>query len=181
LIEKSLRPKVVLGNESLLHGWSYVLENRDSWLQGLRIEGHLENQSMLLASAKTVAKDIGHPLSEFSLLTIDEDRTWKIHDITPEIIQQFIDFDSANINNSKIIIPPLFCIVTYLRLYDEIHNGDKDWRVVFNFLRFMKYSLGSTNANAMAVVLLASLKVDEIYSLKIKENYKNSMEWQIMH
>ena len=171
IIEKSLRPKMVLMNESLLHGWSKVLENRDSWMQMLRIEGHLDNQSMLPASAKIVSRDIGHQLSGFSFSLADENRGWELKDINPEILQQFTNYDSANLKNSKFAIPPLFCIVTFLRLYDEIHNGNKDWRVVFNLLRFTKYSVSSFNADILTVALLASLKADDIYSLGLLDLY----------
>jgi len=171
VIEKSLRPKLVLVNEPLLHGWSKVLENRDSWLQLLRIEGHLDNQSMLSASAKTISRDIGHQLSDFSFYLTDEDRGWELKDINQEILQQFKNYDSANLQSSNLAIPPLFCIVTFLRLYDEIHNGNKDWRVIFNLLRFTKYSVSSFNADILTVALLASLKADEIYSLGLPDLY----------
>ena len=111
VIKKSLRPKLVLVNEPLLHGWSKVLENRDSWLQELRIEGHLDNQRMLSASAKTISKDIGHQLSDFSFSLTDENRGWELKDINPEILQQFKNYDSENLQSSNFAIPPPFPIL----------------------------------------------------------------------
>ena len=96
---------------------------------------------------------------------------WDTSDINSEILQQFTNYDSENLQNSKFAIPPLFCIVTFLRLYDEIHNGNKDWRVVFNLLRFTKYSVSSFHADILTVALLASLKADDIYNLGLLDLY----------
>jgi hypothetical protein len=171
VIEKSLRPKVVSGHDSILQGWSFVLERRDTWLQCLRTEGHLDNQSMLKASAKKITEDIGYKSCDFNFLLADEDRGWNLQDITPEILKQFTDYDLENLQKSNLEAVPLFCIVTYLRLYDEIHNGNKDWRVVFNLLRFTKYSVSSIGADILTVALLATLKAEEIYSLGLQDLY----------
>ena len=171
VIEKSLRPKVPSGNDSLLQGWSFVLERRDSWLQCLRTEGHLDNQSMLKASAEKITEDIGYRSCDFSFDLADEDRGWNLQDITSEILTQFTNYDLENLQKSNLEAVPLFCIVTYLRLYDEIHNGNKDWRVVFNLLRFTKYSVSLIGADILTVALLATLKAEEIYSLGLQDLY----------
>ena len=103
----------------------------------------------------------------------NEDRGWKIQDITIEILNQFKKFELENSNPSYQLAPPLFCIVSYLRLYDEIHYGDKDWRVVFNLLRFIKYSINAKHSDVLTVALLASLKADEIYELRMSDIYMN--------
>ena len=82
-----------------------------------------------------------------------------------------MSFDLASIQLQTFTTPPLFCIVVYLRLYDEIHNGNKDWRVVFNLLRFTKYSVSSFHADVLTIALLGSLKAEEIYSLGLRDLY----------
>jgi hypothetical protein len=126
---------------------------------------------MLKASAKKITEDIGYKSCDFNFLLADEDRGWNLQDITPEILKQFTDYDLENIQKSNLEAVPLFCIVTYLRLYDEIHNGNKDWRVVFNLLRFTKYSVSSIGADILTVALLATLKAEEIYSLGLQDLY----------
>jgi len=173
VIQKSIRPKVVLANESITLGWAKILENRDTWIQWVRTEGHLDRPSMLKASAQKICKDFEYQSPSLDFVLSNEDRGWKIQDITIDIFNQFKKFELENSNISTQVIPPLFCIVAYLRLYDEIHNGDKDWRVVFNLLRFTKYSINSKHADVLTVSLLASLKADEIYGLRMSDIYMN--------
>ena len=173
LIQKSIRPKAVLASESIMLGWSKILEHRDEWIQWLRTEGHLDCPSMLIASAEKISSDFKFQSPVFDFVLPNEERGWKIQDITIEILNQFKNFDKKYSTASEQIIPPLFCITTYLRLYDEIHNGDKDWKVVFDLLRFTKYTFSSIHADVITVALLASLKADEIYAIRMPDNYMN--------
>ena len=171
IIRKSLRPEVVLGSESLLMGWANVLEKRDAWLHWLRVEGHLDNPSMLKASAEKISNDLGYQSANFNFELVDEDRGWKIQDITADIIQEFSRCDSYNSELQILQTPPIFCMTVYLRLYDEIQHGNKDWRVIFNLLRLTKYSVNALHADILTVTLLASLKAEEIYSFGLRDAY----------
>jgi hypothetical protein len=171
IIRKSLRPKIGLPNESILSGWTYVLENRDSWLQELRKEGHLDNKSLLLASIKLILNDPELNGFDTSRLNMNEEGGWNLSDINTELIQLLSRRDVDWSKNIDSIKPPFFCIVTYLRLYDEINHGAKDWRTVFNLLRFTKYAISSLHADILTVALLSSLKAESIYMLGLRKLY----------
>lgn len=171
IIEKSLRPNIVSGKESVLLGWDKVFEKRDDWIQALRMKGHLDSTRMLKASIEIINDGITNHSLNFDLQINDEERGWEFQDITAETLEHFSNHDSASIQLETFAAPPLFCIAAYLRLYDEIHNGNKDWRVVFNLLRFTKYSVSSLHADVLTIALLGSLKAEEIYSLGLRDLY----------
>ena len=171
IIEKSLRPNIVSGKESVLMGWEKVFEHRDDWIQALRVKGHLDSTRMLKASIEIINDGITNNSLNFDLQINDEERGWEFQDVTAEILKHFSNFDAESIQLEAFTAPPLFCIAAYLRLYDEIHNGNKDWRVVFNLLRFTKYSVSSFHADVVTIALLSTLKAEEIYSLGLRDLY----------
>ena len=171
IIEKSLRPNIASGKESVLMGWEKVFEQRDEWIQALRIKGHLDSTRMLKASIEIIIDGITNHSLDFDLQINEEERGWEFQDVTREALEYFSKHDSADIQLQTFPTPPLFCIAAYLRLYDEIHNGNKDWRVVFNLLRFTKYSISSLHADVLTIALLGSLKAEEIYSLGLRDLY----------
>ena len=171
IIEKSLRPNIVSDKESVLLGWEKVFEQRDDWIQALRIKGHLDSTRMLKASIEIINNGITNYSLNFDLQINEEERGWEFQDVTREALEYFSKHDSARIQLQTFATPPLFCIAAYLRLYDEIHNGNKDWRVVFNLLRFTKYSVNSFHADVLTIALLGSLKAEEIYSLGLRDLY----------
>ena len=171
IIEKSLRPNTASGKESVLLGWEKVFEQRDDWIQALRVKGHLDSTRMLKASIEIINDGITNHSLNFDLQINEEERGWEFQDVTREALEYFSKHDSAGIQLKTFATPPLFCIAAYLRLYDEIHNGNKDWRVVFNLLRFTKYSISSLHADVLTIALLGSLKAEEIYSLGLRDLY----------
>ena len=171
IIEKSLRPNIASGKESILLGWEKVFEQRDDWIQALRIKGHLDSTRMLKASIEIINNGITNYSLNFDLQINEEERGWEFQDVTREALEYFSKHDSARIQLQTFATPPLFCIAAYLRLYDEIHNGNKDWRVVFNLLRFTKYSVSSFHADVLTIALIGSLKAEEIYSLGLRDLY----------
>jgi hypothetical protein len=171
IIEKSLRPNIVSDKESVLIGWDKVFEQRDDWIHALRVNGHLDSTRMLKASIEIINNGTTNDSIDFDLQLSDEERGWEFQDVTREALEYFSKHDSARIQLQTFATPPLFCIAAYLRLYDEIHNGNKDWRVVFNLLRFTKYSVNSFHADVLTIALLGSLKAEEIYSLGLRDLY----------
>ena len=171
IIEKSLRPNIGTGKESVLMGWDKVFEQRDDWIQALRVNGHLDSTRMLKASIEIINNGTTNDSIDFDLQLSDEERGWEFQDVTRVALEYFSKHDSACIQLRTFATPPLFCIAAYLRLYDEIHNGNKDWRVVFNLLRFTKYSVNSFHADVLTIALLGSLKAEEIYSLGLRDLY----------
>jgi len=171
IIKMSLRPDEILKDDFLLLGWAEVFTRRDSWLQWLRVNGHLDNTSMLKATAEKTSTDLGYLKTNFSFEVIDADKGWTLQEITEETLAEFNQCDLEKSQESKLASPPLFSIAAYLRMYDEIHNGGKDWQLVFNLLRFTKYSVSTLHADIIAVALLATLKPDEIYSIGLREKY----------
>ena len=172
IIEKTLRPNIASGKESVLLGWDKVFEQRDDWIQALRVNGHLDSTRMLKASIEIINNGITNYPLNFDLQINGEERGWEFQDVTAETLEYFSNHDSASIKLETFTVPPLFCIAAYLRLYDEIHNGNKDWRVVFNLLRFTKYSVSSMHADVLTISLIGSLKAEEIYSLGLRNLYK---------
>ena len=171
IIEKSLRPNIGTGKESVLMGWDKVFEQKDDWIQALRVNGHLDSTRMLKASIEIINNGTTNDSIDFDLQLSDEERGWEFQDVTRVALEYFSKHDSACIQLRTFATPPLFCIAAYLRLYDEIHNGNKDWRVVFNLLRFTKYSVNSLHADVLTIALLGSLKPEEIYSLGLRDLY----------
>ena len=171
IIEKSLRPNIVSGNESVLMGWEKVFEQRDDWIQTLRVKGHLNSTKMLESSIEIINDNINKNSLDCNIRVNDEERGWEFQDISTEMLQNFAKYDSANTELESFKAPPLFCIAVYLRLYDEIHNGNKEWRIIFNLLRFTKYAVNSLHADILSVALIGSLKTEEIYSLNLRDLY----------
>ena len=171
IIEKSLRPNIASGKESVLLGWEKVFEQRDDLIQALRVKGHLDSTRMLKASIEIITDGITNHLLNFDFQINEEERGWEFQDVTREALEYFSKHDSAGIQLQNFATPPLFCMAAYLRLYDEIHNGNKDWRVVFNLLRFTKYSVSSFHADVLTIALIGSLKAEEIYSLGLRDLY----------
>lgn len=171
IIKKSLRPNMGSGEESVLMGWEKVFEQRDDWIQALRTQGHLDSTRMFKASIELISNRISNHSLDFDFQVNDEERGWEFQDVTEETLEHFSNYDSARIKQENFTVPPLFCMAAYLRLYDEIHNGNKDWRVVFNLLRFTKYSVSSFHADVLTIALIGSLKAEEIYSLGLRDLY----------
>ena len=171
IIKKSLRPNMGSGEESVLMGWEKVFEQRDDWIQALRTHGHLDSTRMFKASIELLSNRISNHSLDFDFQVNDEERGWEFQDVTEETLEHFSNHDSARIKEENFTVPPLFCMAAYLRLYDEIHNGNKDWRVVFNLLRFTKYSVSSFHADVLTIALIGSLKAEEIYSLGLRDLY----------
>lgn len=171
IIKKSLRPNMGSGEESVLMGWEKVFEQRDDWIQALRTQGHLDSTRMFKASIELISNRISNHSLDFDFQVNDEERGWEFQDVTEETLEHFSNHDSARIKQENFTVSPLFCMAAYLRLYDEIHNGNKDWRVVFNLLRFTKYSVSSFHADVLTIALIGSLKAEEIYSLGLRDLY----------
>jgi hypothetical protein len=167
IIKKSLRPLANKGDESLISDWEIIFEKREEWIQFLRVNGHLENTSMFISSLVHIATTLTGQSQKFNFELHSEDRDWNFEDINNQILEELEQFDV----DMNIKIPPLFCVAAYLRLYDEIKNGNRNWRAIFNLHRFTKYSVNSQNADIMLISLLSMLKVEEIYTTGIAEIY----------
>ena len=126
---------------------------------------------MLNASVELIANSLLGKNDWLNLQTTDQERGWKFQDISAENLQKFSDLDLEIAQIQSTQYPPIFCVAAYLRLYDEIHNGNKDWSTFFNLIRFTKYSVNSFHADIMLFALISSLKTEEIYSLGLRDLY----------
>lgn len=171
IIRKTLRPGSTVDQDQLLKGWTSVFEQRDSLMQLLRFDGHLDSTSMLKASAEKICSTLHNQTIQFNFDLAKEDRGWLLRDVSSKILSELSDIDNQNLHTHNSSLPPLFCVSTYLRGYDEIHFGNKDWRTVFNLFRLAKYSVSSEHADILLVSLLASLKAEEIYSANLLALY----------
>jgi hypothetical protein len=171
IIRKTFRPASIADQDQLLKGWSSVFEQRDSLMQVLRYDGHLDSTSMLKASAEKICGALHNRTINLDFDLVKEERGWLISDVSPRILSELSDVDVQSLHTHNSSVPPLFCVSTYLRGYDEIHFGNKDWRTVFNLFRLAKYSVNSEHADILLVSLLASLKAEEIYSANLQSLY----------
>lgn len=165
IIRKSLRPELSTNDPNLIGCWGIIFEKRDAWIQSLRVNGHLEHTSMFLASVIEVSNEIFEESRTFDYKLPSEDRGWHFQDIPIEFMEELERFDLE----TNLKIPPLFCIAAYLRLYDEIQSGNKDWHTIFSLFRFTKYSVSSYHAEVMLISLLSCLKAEEIYAIGISK------------
>lgn len=171
IIRKTFRPASIVDQDQLLKGWSSVFEQRDGLMQLLRYDGHLDNTSMLKASAEKIYSTLHNQPIKLDFDLVKEERGWVLSDVSPEILSELSNIDVQNLHAHNSSVPPLFCVSTYLRGYDEIHFGNKDWRTVFNLFRLAKYSVSSEHADILLVSLLASLKAEEIYNANLLAQY----------
>jgi hypothetical protein len=173
IIRKTFRPASVVDQDQLLRGWSSVFEQRDSLMQLLRYDGHLDSTSMLKASAEKICSTLHGQTIKLDFDLAEEERGWLLNDVSSEILSELSDIDVQNFHTHNSSFPPLFCVSTYLRGYDEIHFGNKDWRTVFNLFRLAKFSVSSEHADILLVSLLASLKAEDIYSSDFSRIYSS--------
>jgi len=160
-VKLAMRPNEPRLPEALIDKkWLNLLKKRDSILQNLRFEGHSGCSSFFSASITHVidTENLNHQLTD-DLLLPQRDTAWNFNDLSPKIIDQLKAIDQKYQHE----IPTIFQI-TYLRIFDEIHYGEKNWGTIFNLIRYLTYSVDMENARTCFFYLLCSINVEKLRS-----------------
>jgi len=158
-VKLAMRPNEPRLMESLIEKkWLNLLKKRDAILQSLRFEGHSGSSSFFAASIKQIIgiNNTNHQLSNDIDLPKSES-AWSLKDLNSEIIDQLTTLDQTF--NPDI---PIIFQITYLRIFDEIHYGEKNWETVFNLMRYLAYSINKETACTCLFYLLCSINVEKL-------------------
>lgn len=153
-------------------GWKTLFENRDEILKKLRFEGHSDRTSFLESSVREILHLNGCSQSDFnynSLVTL-QDRGWQFEDLNSLVIGFINSYGGDAPNSMDQQISPIFGAI-YLRLYDEIFYGQRNWNLCFNLLRFAKYSLESHQADILTIAIFSSFAAEDILTLDLREKF----------
>ncbi len=169
IIQTVLRPNAVDFAESKVpSGWKNLLANRDRILKKLRFDGHSDRMSFLESSVVEIFQLNGCSHIDFKLdeLVIRLDRGWQFQDLTLPVINFINSYGGDRPNSMDHRISPIFGAI-YLRIYDEIFYGQKNWNLCFNLLRFSKYSLDSQQTDFLTIAIFASLSPEDIRAVDL--------------
>jgi len=149
-------------------GWKTLVQSRDSILKKLRFDGHSDRASFLGASILELARINGVHPSESRLAGIIDPREtgWKFQDLSSHALTVIYELSGVSPFSMKEKVSLIFGAI-YLRLFDELFYGQKNWQLCFNLLRFAKYSLDSMQTDFMTAFIAASFSADELRSLNL--------------
>jgi hypothetical protein len=173
LIGKAIRPKdACTPNSNLAIGWQILFEKRDQILNKLRFDGHADRLSFLEASINEILciNSINQSMPILKLGLENRESGWLFTDLTPEVIKLIIEISGEEALDMENSLRPLLGAI-YLRLYDELHYGEKNWGLCFNLLRFAKYSINSNHADLLTFGILASFSAEELKEVNLVEKF----------
>lgn len=145
--------------------WRSLLYHRDEILQKLRFDGHAGEKSFFAASIQALLSiDKNSHMIPDALFLRGNDGAWSLKDI------------SLTVNNALQNIEgglglPHFVKAAYLRSFDDLHYGQKDWSSIFDLVRYIKYSIGHSFGSEILFFLLSSMPVDEIINRKFQSKF----------
>lgn len=173
IVKMVVRPNAKESVSSILPiGWKTLLRNRDEILKKLRFDGHADRLSFLESSILEIIKINGYESTGFKLHEEypEKDFGWEFQDLTTQILEVINRFggDCPLSMDNKVSL--VFGAI-YLRLYDELFYGQKNWKLCFNLLRFAKYSLDSQQADLLTIAILASYSADELLALDLPTTF----------
>lgn len=153
-------------------GWRTIFQNRDEILKRLRFEGHSDRVSFLEASISEILKVNGHGAAGFKLVDLipDRDSGWQFQDLSSAVLDAIRRTGGDAPLSMTHTISPIFG-AAYLRLYDELFYGQRDWILCLNLIRFLKYSVDSTEADFLTVAILASYPPEELRLLDLPARF----------
>jgi len=148
------------------------LANRDVILRKLRFDGHSDRISFLESSVIEILQLNGNSQFDFKLdeLVISKDRGWQFQDLTLPVINFINSYGGDRPNSMDHRISPIFGAI-YLRIYDEIFYGQKNWNLCFNLLRFSKYSLDSQQTDFLTLSIFGSLSPEDIRAVDLVDKF----------
>jgi hypothetical protein len=172
LVRVVLRPSELAERSSVPHGWRILVQNRDAILKKLRFDGHSDRTSFLGASISELIRINGADPSGFELEGLVEAREsgWRFQDLSSQVLESIYKWSDPAPFSMEEQVSLVFGAV-YLRLFDELFYGQKDWLICFNLLRFAKYSLDSKQTDFLTAVIAASFPPEDLLSLNLPTRF----------
>ncbi len=173
VVRAAIRPNLKFESESKLpNGWTRLLQNRDPILKQLRFDGHSDRLSFLAACLRELANDnvIAKVSGDLGPLLTDRDSGWLLSDLTPAVIELICKSADSSKGSLGEHLHPLIGAI-YLRVYDELFYGQRDWSICFNLLRYAKYSIDSIGADFLTTAILGSFPAEEIRALDLRSKF----------
>lgn len=147
--------------------WKKLISHRDELLQKLRFEGHAGEKSFLKASVQYMLALMScdaHTAQDFDLAK--NEGTWSLEDVDLNLCRAMSEIDQAT--NASL---PIFVKAAYLRCFDDLHYGTKDWPSTFNLIRFVKYSISEQLGSELLFFLLSSTTTEEMISKNLSAQF----------
>lgn len=153
-------------------GWRGIIQKRDEILKRLRFEGHSDRTSFLEASILEILKLNGCKANDYQLseLITERDFGWTYQDLGSSVLNLINNTGGAKPLSMTDQISPIFG-AAYLRLYDELFYGRKNWFLCFNILRFLKYSVETVETDYLTAAILASFSSEDLRSLDLPARF----------
>ena len=172
LVRAVLRPSELAERSSVPHGWRTLVQNRDAILKKLRFDGHSDRTSFLGASISELIRINGVDPSGPELEGLVEAREsgWRFQDLSSQALDSIYKLSGPAPFSMEERVSLVFGAV-YLRLFDELFYGQKDWLICFNLLRFAKYSLDTKQTDFLTAVIAASFPPEELLSLSLPTRF----------
>lgn len=172
IVRTVLRPGELADRSSVPHGWRSLLQNRDAILKKLRFDGHSDRTSFLGASISELVRTNGADPCGSGLEELVEAREsgWRFQDLSGQVLELIYKLSGPAPFSMEERVSLVFGAV-YLRLFDELFYGQKDWLICFNLLRFAKYSLDSKQTDFLTAVIAASFPAEELLSLNLPTRF----------
>jgi hypothetical protein len=171
LTRNALRPKASTSSANhFVNAWSDLISKRDELLKKMRFEGHSGRTSFFIATIKGLTDSTLHEVLNKISPIEDRENDWNFSDISPELLSDLQALDRMSESTQGYRIPTI-TKAAYIRIFDEINYGQKNWSAIFNLIRFIKYSVDTSSANFLIYLTLACLPTEEIYKLDVSRKY----------
>ena len=177
IVRSVLRPSELTEPSSVPDGWRTLLQSRDGILKKLRFDGHSDRTSFLGASIAQLVPINGGDPSGSGLERIVEAREsgWRFQDLSGRVLESIYELSGPAPFSMEEKVSLVFGAI-YLRLFDELFYGQKNWRLCFNLLRFAKYSLDSRQADLLTVFLAAAFPPEELRGLDLPARFYSHID-----
>lgn len=153
--------------DGVLSEWRQLMSHRDDLLQKLRFDGHAGEKTFLRESVLALIDKEKSGLETPEDLTLPKaEGVWGLGDITASVSEAFKEIDRTAC--AKL---PYFVKAAYLRCFDDLYYGAKDWSSVFNLVRYVKYSIGDDLGCQLLFFLLGSTSAEEMIGKKLSSKF----------
>jgi hypothetical protein len=158
-------------------------------LQKLRVDGYCGEIKFFVESIREfyLQNELNQNIDFQRLQIKNEERGWVASDIS-EAVCTFLT--GINLNSfqhpqsyqlpaqtNEFIISPL-TIAAYLRIFDEIHYGNCNWKLIGKIIQLVKfyshgrYGLNNNGADFLLFFILCSIKTEEIGEPKLTDGFR---------
>jgi hypothetical protein len=150
-------------------GWRVLLQNRDAILSKLRFDGHSDRPSFLEASISELIEVNGSDPGGFTLKELVEKRDtgWNSKDLSRSTVGAITSICGEAPFSMDDKVSLLFGAI-YLRIFDELFYGQKDWELVLDLVRFARHYLDAGHADHLACFVAAAFPAEVLRSLDLR-------------